>query len=179
VREPFIAAVSKHYDLDPAAFVEAEGLKWPDTRYRAMQMMRLGEDEFGTWLWAPRGTLSRYVGHEPVLLPVDFLMLVAPDAWWRATWMFGGDIDLYVDIGCPVEWVAPDRLRVVDLDLDVIRFNDGSCVIDDEDEFADHQKTLQYPPDLVATARRTADEVLVAVRDRVRPFGDPPPRWLR
>jgi hypothetical protein len=38
---------------------------------------------------------------------------------------------------------------------------------------------LQYPAELVATARRTADEVLVAVRYRVPPFGDPPARWLR
>lgn len=93
--------------------------------------------------------------------------------------MFGSDIDLYVDIGCPVEWVAPDRLRVIDLDLDVIRWNDGRCEIDDEDEFAEHQVSLEYPPEVVATARRTADEILVAVRDRVPPFGAPPAHWLR
>jgi len=144
-----------------------------------MQLARLGEDEWGTWLWAPRGTRSRYAGREPTVLPVDFLMLIPRDAWWRATWMFASHIDLYVDIGCPVEWVTPNRLRVVDLDLDVIRFTDGRCLIDDEDEFAEHTVSLQYPPEVVATARRSADEVLVAVRDRVPPFGDPPARWLR
>ncbi len=179
VREPFIAALSRHFGIDPAAAVESHDVKWPATPYRAMRMTRLGEDEWGTWLWAPRGTMSRYAGQEPRVLPVDFLTLVPADAWWRATWMFGSPIELYVDIGAPAEWTADDRLRVVDLDLDVIRWRDGRCEIDDEDEFAEHAESLRYPPELVANARRTAGEVLVAVRAATPPFGAAPAGWLR
>lgn len=157
--------------------VTVEGLKWPDRPYRSMVMSRLGADESGVWLWAPRGTASAYIGHPPNPIPVDFLTLAAPGSWWRATWMFGGHIDLYVDIGEPPIWLSSTHLQAVDLDLDVIRWIDGRCEIDDEDEFAEHQVTLQYPPDVIAAARRTADEVLLAVRDRTEPFGDAPARW--
>ena len=158
--------------------VAIDGLKWPGSPYRSMQLHRLGEDEAGTWLWAPRGTPSAYIGRDPQPLPVDFLMLVAEDEWWRATWMFGGELELYVDIGCPPEWAAVDHIRVIDLDLDVIRWNDGRCEIDDEDEFAEHQVSLRYPPDVIATARRAADEVLEQVRAGAAPFGPAPAHWL-
>ena len=44
-------------------------------------------------------------------------------------------------------------LRAVDLDLDVVRGTDGPLVVDDEDEFAEHQVALGYPPEVVAPGR--------------------------
>ena len=36
---------------------------------------------------------------------------------------------------------------MVDLDLDVIRMRDGRIILDDEDEFEEHQVRYAYPPD--------------------------------
>lgn len=51
--------------------------------------------------------------------------------------------------------VGVGSVRAIDLDLDVIRFHDGSVVIDDEDEFADHRELYGYPADVVELAERT------------------------
>ena len=156
--------------------------KWPDTAYRQTVMVRLGEDDHGTWLFAARGTATSYAGHDPAPLPVDFLTLVpSGPASWIATWMSGNDeidIDLYVDIVLPARWSTRDHLEVVDLDLDVIRRRNGEVILDDEDELELHATTLGYPSHVVATARATAAEVLGAVRDGRTPFGRPPDRWL-
>jgi len=100
-------------------------LKWPDTPYRSMPMIRLGQDDHGTWLFAPRGTAASYAGHEPTPLPVSFLTLLPrSERWWIATWISGNDeidIDLYVDIVHPPKWIGDACLRTVDLDLDAIR----------------------------------------------------------
>ena len=67
---------------------------------------------------------------------------------------------------------------MVDLDLDVVLLRDGTLFVDDEDEFAQHQVELAYPPEVVAMARGTADEVLAAVGNRSEPFGDVGRDWL-
>lgn len=88
------------------------------------------------------------------------------------------DIDLYVDIVHPPKWIGDACLRVVDLDLDVIRRRNGDVLLDDEDELELHAATLHYPPEVVAEARATADAVVTAVTDGTPPFSRPPERWL-
>ena len=44
-------------------------------------------------------------------------------------------------------------LSYVDLDLDLIAYEDGTYRIDDEDEFLAHQRQYDYPPEIVERAR--------------------------
>ena len=145
-------------------------------------MIYLGQDDDGTWTFAPRGAAATYSGHGSAPLPVSFLTLVPHGRqWWIATWMRDNDdidIDLYVDIVHPPGSVTDSCLRVVDLDLDVIRRRGGAVVLDDEDEFELHGSTLDYPPDVVEEARRTAGAIFAAVTDGIPPFSQPPARWL-
>jgi hypothetical protein len=87
-------------------------------------------------------------------------------------------------------------LRTVDLDLDVIRMAPeepvdsasapqnqradwGEVFIDDEDEFLEHQATYGYPPDVIAAARASADELKAAVEAGAAPYdGKTHLRWL-
>ena len=145
-------------------------------------MFRLGDDESGTWLFAPRGAAASYADHGTRPLPVSFLTLVPNgNQWWMATWMRDNeavDIDLYVDIVHPPKWTDVDRLVVIDLDLDVIRRRGGEVSLDDEDELELHAVTLQYPPEIVTSARAAAQAVLADVEDGIPPFGDFPAHWL-
>jgi predicted RNA-binding protein associated with RNAse of E/G family len=88
------------------------------------------------------------------------------------------DIDLYVDIVCPPQWRTPSQLRLVDLDLDVIRRRDGTVLIDDEDEFNEHAVSLGYPPQVAQSARDAADAIYEEVDAGVRIFASPPTRWV-
>lgn len=156
--------------------------KWPETPYRSTPMTRLGQDKHGTWFFAPRGAAASYANHGPTPLPVSFLTLLpAGKHWWIATWMRDNhaiDIDLYVDIVHPPRWVSPACVRIVDLDLDVIRRPNGDVVLDDEDDLELHAQTLAYPPELVDGARTAADTVLRAVAAFASPFARPPARWV-
>jgi uncharacterized protein len=162
--------------------VLVEWFKWPATPYRVTPMNRLGRDEEGTWLFAPKGTAGTYAAVGEVALQAHFLTLVpARKRWWMCTWMWGNpasDIELYVDIVYPAAWTSDVCLRVIDLDLDVIRLRDGRVVLDDEDEFAKHSVSLGYPPAVVAAARAAAGELLNAVIERAQPHSAPPAHWL-
>jgi protein associated with RNAse G/E len=108
------------------------------------------------------------------------VVLIPHDAWWVAT-MYGDDadrpVDVYVDISTPSTW-TDDEIRTVDLDLDVIRDPDGRVWVDDEDEFAEHQRSLGYPADVIAAAETSCAEVLEAVRDLSGPFAGVHLDWL-
>jgi uncharacterized protein len=160
--------------------VDVVDFKWGGELYRSLPMTRLGADENGTWLWCPRGTTTtNHQERRSGSLPVDFLTLVpAPAAWWNATWMFGGEIELYVDIVAPARWVGDARVEVIDLDLDVVRDVSGRVFIDDEDEFEEHSARYAYPAEVVEAARRSADVTFEMVRDRVPPFDTAPAAWL-
>ena len=68
---------------------------------------------------------------------------------------------------------------MVDLDLDVVLTRDGNLFVDDEDEFAEHQVALGYPPEVVALAEHWRDRVLAAVAAGDEPFASVGHEWLR
>jgi hypothetical protein len=86
-------------------------------------------------------------------------------------------------------------VRMVDLDLDVVRLADpmpdhaleaavaagrtsGEIYVDDEDEFAEHQVAFGYPADVIERAQASCDEVLAAVRAGLPPYDGAHRRWL-
>lgn len=76
----------------------------------------------------------------------------------------------YINIATPAAW-HDGTLRFVDLDLDVIwRATSGEVILDDEDEFAEHQARFGYPADLIARARGGGDEVRDLIARRIYPF---------
>jgi hypothetical protein len=151
--------------------------KWDGTRHWQFTMSRLGEDEYGLWLWAPPGTEMQR-GYEPVRYSKAVDIKVIPEAkWWTAIWAWGRPHDVYVDIITPPQWNG-STVTMVDIDLDVVRWTDGTVEVLDEDEFADHQVKYDYPPCLVDTARATTARVAVAVEARHEPFGAVAEEWM-
>jgi hypothetical protein len=160
--------------------VLVDWLKWPGEPYRRTPMHRLGVDEAGVWLFAPKGAAASYAASGPTPLPVNFLTLVPNSAGWIATWMWGNDaidIDLYVDVVGDPRWVSETELRIIDLDLDVIRRRNGQVILDDEDEFVENMSVRRYPADVIKRARATADELVEAVAQRRAPFGSESQQW--
>ena len=58
---------------------------------------------------------------------------------------------VYVDVATPAVWDGA-VLRSIDLDLDVIRRQDGTVLLDDEDEFATHRVAYGYPAEVIELA---------------------------
>lgn len=88
------------------------------------------------------------------------------------------DPELSVDICTPPIWRGLHIVETVDLDLDVVRLRDGSVHLLDEDEFDLHRRELSYPPDLVASARITAAEIMLAAEQHRPPFDSSALPWL-
>lgn len=163
--------------MDHLATVRCQMTKWGDRPHWQFTGVHLGEDSHGRWIGFPTGTHNSRPGFA-FDSEVDSVTLVPYDAWFLATFHAPGIwCDLYVDIATPAVWQG-DLLTSTDLDLDVIRLTWGEAFIDDEDEFAEHTKVFAYPPEVVASARASADFVLAAVREGRPPFDGSHQRWL-
>jgi protein associated with RNAse G/E len=148
-----------------------ERRKWPDSPHYSSQGYVLGADGVGVWLGTRpgnevyRGDKVSHVGAHAVV------WCVPHDDWFLAHFLLGHpEVDIYVDVAAPATW--SDRgARMVDLDFDVIVWNDGRPVeLVDEDEFEQHRIELAYPPQLVDDARRAASDIFRRVRAVEPPF---------
>jgi protein associated with RNAse G/E len=138
----------------------------------------LGEDEHGIWVATPAGTVARKGEGSPVTWDLDAITLFPRDAWWTASFNAPPHrAELYVDVTTIPEW-RDDEVTMLDLDLDVIRMRDGRLILDDEDEFVEHQVLLSYPSELIAQAERSARWLLDAVKERREPFGSVQAHWM-
>ena len=100
-------------------------------------------------------------------------------AHWEFPVTFLGEDDLGAWCGARAgTWLDGPHVTMVDLDLDVVLTRGGDLLLDDEDEFDEHRVTLGYPADVVAQARRTADELMTAAATGHEPFGEAGSRWL-
>ncbi|MFJ2031111.1 DUF402 domain-containing protein [Streptosporangium sp. NPDC087985] len=139
--------------------------------------MLLGEDEHGVWTGCVAGSSGSKGDGPLVTWPHPFVILFPRDAWWTATFNAAPHkAEIYCDISTVPQW-GDGQVTMVDLDLDVIRMRDGRIILDDEDEFAEHQLRYAYPPDVIENARATADRLMEAVTTGAAPFGTVP-RWL-
>ena len=145
-------------------------------------MARIGEDRHGAWLWAAAGTVLRRGSDKTIRVEEGFVKVITPGRWWTAVWNVGpgfGDrsIQIYVDVITPAVWEG-DTVRMVDLDLDVIRRRDGTVEVDDEDEFDEHRVLFGYPEHVVDKARTETARLALAMERREEPFGSVGERWL-
>jgi hypothetical protein len=165
----------------PGSTVYCDMRKWETRQHYHFNSVRLGTDEHGTWLGVPTGT--PFDGpYGPQTYWGSFVMLASPDRWWVASWwdlrVEAFDFGVYVDITTPCQWITPNHVRTIDLDLDVIHHRDGRIYVDDEDEFEQHRVEHNYPDDVVANARAALDEVLALIHAGAEPFGEAGPTWL-
>jgi Protein of unknown function (DUF402) len=150
---------------------------------------RIGADQYGTWLFTPRG--SRYRGEKagvasycsvgsPVGPGIAVLHLVPAAGWWIAAFpdRDGSRWSVTVDI------CTPPRLdggvwTYTDLELDIeVAAGTGEVRIADEDEFAAACASGYIPAGEAAAARQAADQVARLIRDAREPFARAGPRRL-
>lgn len=158
--------------------VTVQFLKYPDAIHWGLVTYRLGEDEWGVWLGMPVGS-ERWKGAEPWHPTTENRVLCVPHSdWWVLSHNGAGpDLSHFVDISTPAVW-GPGRVEMVDLDLDVVVWQDGTVEMEDEDEFALHQVQLDYPGELVAGARAAADRLFAEVSLGREPFFATAASWL-
>lgn len=144
--------------------------KWGGRPHWEYDALRLGEDDHGTWLGVPAGTLMTRPGAE-FSADVHQVVLLPHSAYVATFYAPGGTApcDTYVDVSTvPVE--DDGRVTTFDLDLDVVRGWTGRVWVDDEDEFADHRVRFGYPDELVRLATASCGAVQAQVAAGTGPF---------
>jgi len=163
-----------HVDL-----VRVEYRKYDGRPHRAYPAIRLGTDEFGTWLGVPGAEFIAAARASGFKYDDPYVLLVPADSWWTA--MFnspGRRTEIYCDVTTPAIW-SDDLVRVVDLDLDVRRRRGApDAELLDEDEFDLHSAQMAYPPEVVKNAWASANFLLDAFRTGAQPFAGDYHRWL-
>jgi hypothetical protein len=160
--------------------VVVEFYKWPDRRHYHIPVSRLGEDAHGQWLGCAAGTVFLRPDAEEARHQVDFLLLVPtlPSDRWVAEWFRGHpELESYVHVTGRPRWDG-DRVLVLDLDLDVVRYHDGRVAILDEDELELHRELYGYPDEMVAEAGAEAARLRRLLESREEPFGQAARAWL-
>jgi hypothetical protein len=174
-----------HVGVTPCRLVERgteiwiERRKWPDIPHYGHEGWALGEDEHGFWMELRPGR-PVHRGDEVLFIGQWAGLMLSPPHGRTLIWFpQGGDIDLYVDIGC--DTVRTDTsLVIIDLDLDVVRHRPtGVAELIDEDEFAEHQVTYGYSASMIEQAAADGADVLRAVQANEPPFdGVAAARWM-
>jgi uncharacterized protein len=152
--------------------------KWPDRPHYTYKARVLGEDAHGHWFGVPCGTLWRRPGVREGLSRQVEVLLAPPRGWWVAAWQGEPSTsDLSVHVTTPPDY-GDGCLTCFDLDLDVLRWRDGSVTLVDEDEFEDHRVRFGYPPEIVKEATTTAAWLQEVVAERRPPFDSTGEVWL-
>jgi protein associated with RNAse G/E len=159
--------------------VRLERHKYPDIAHYEYDATHLGDDEHGSWFWAPSDNVVRRGGEELFRTRSPSLYLVPVDKpWmvWFAPQSPQFDFNVYVDVGtAPVR--ERGRITMIDLDLDVVRDDDGVVRVLDEDELELHRVQYGYPPELVDHARAVTSEVVALLERNEEPFATVWRRW--
>ena len=160
--------------------VTVQFFKYPKRLHWRHEMIRLGEDDYGVWLGAPAGAIVQRGSEPPMELDHPFVQLISTEAFWSLIYNGEGNkYPVYIDIATPAEWVNEQRVEMIDIDLDVVRRQDGSIGLLDEDEFLEHRVKYAYPDWMADRARTTAAELVLKLEAGDEPFGVIPQRWLQ
>ncbi len=66
--------------------------------------------------------------------------------------------------------VNGNSLSYIDLDLDVVVRRDGTYSVEDHDQFEHNARSMHYPPDLIALALRSVEELVAMAEARTHLF---------
>jgi protein associated with RNAse G/E len=75
-------------------------------------------------------------------------------------------------------WVSDHRYEMIDLDLDVAVYRDGTVEVQDEDEFRIHQVQYRYTADMISRAKEETSRIVTALETRQEPFFEVAAAWL-
>jgi len=165
-------------------FVVARAWKYDGGAHWVVPGRYLGADHHGHWVLQPKGSLVSRPG-AAFHAASDAVCLFPHEGDWVGTFYDEHHPDrlrVYLDVSLNLGWrplrPAGWEFNSIDMDLDVVGTADGSVLLDDEDEFAEHAQLMAYPPEIVERMRSAAAELLDRVRDGADPFGAGLEAWF-
>lgn len=144
--------------------------KYDGSTHWRHETVYLGEDEWGWWVGQDAGWSSRRPGvvHHPQTRVISLVTKGGTEVF--TFHMPPHDTAIYIDIAWDVQWVSPNEIRGIDMDLDVVeRTDERGIYIDDEDEWEEHAVLYAYPREIMALLPQRAAELESVVREHQAP----------
>jgi uncharacterized protein len=163
--------------LRPGHLIDFRTVEWDRADRWRWAMRYLGADDDGIWLGAPAASLRIRPNGVVERIERSVVRLLPSVGLWCAMWNHLEDLDVYVDVCARPEWDG-GSCRVRDLQLDVVRYRDGTVRTLDEDEFEAARQRWRYSPRLVRQALEATRRLDTALREATPPFNASPLRWL-
>ena len=148
--------------------------KWDDSPHWVNECVYLGGDGWGDWVGQPVGWTSARPGASFVAR-VPNVTLLARSGDHASTFHRGHPrkLRVYIDLAWDLRWPDGGEPEAIDMDLDVVRADDGRGIwIDDRDEWDEHRVLYGYPADVVAHIERLAVDLERRVRAGEPPYDD-------
>ncbi len=144
----------------------------------------LGRDEFGVWIGMPIGSVFTRPGARIVADNFTAMLASADRQFMLSRYSQAqSSVEQYVDLTTVPELSIEDStlvIRAIDLDLDVVlEFDATEAWIDDADEFAEHQVTMNYPESLIASTESETYRIREEMSSAVEPFNGVSQAYLR
>lgn len=165
-------------------FVIARAWKYDGGAHWVVPGRYLGADRHGHWVIQPQGSLVSRPG-AGFAAESDAVCLFPHAGDWVATCYdetHPADVRVYIDVSSNLGWrpLKPSgwEFNSIDMDLDVVRSTTRGVYLDDEDEFADHARSMGYPTPLVHRLQGAAEELMARVRGGDEPFGATADGWF-
>jgi len=153
--------------------IRIEKMKYPNVRYYSYQKRLLHEAGDELILYNPPGlAITDHLRGGGFYLPTQSVTWCSTERWNNIAAVYeskGAFKFWYCDVSMPCT-LAEEVLSYVDLDLDLIAYQDGTYRVDDEDEFLSHQRQYGYPAEIVERARAELAALIAAHAARIFPF---------
>lgn len=176
-RAPYSGNPPTSFNPAPGALVVLRNWKWDGLPHWVLPCQYVDSDDFGHWLLLEAGQFISRPGY--AIFPDKLSLILIPyEEQWAATFHTDGQefgLRVYVDLVTDIRWTALGHghgweVNLVDMDLDVLGYDDGRTVLDDEDEFAENQKIFGYPDDMIADIEAEAYRIYEMVAAGEEPF---------
>lgn len=164
--------------------VVARNRKYDGTAHWVVPGRYLGSDDAGHWVFQGAGEFVSRPG-AAFYAESDAVLLIPHEGDWVATFYdqsHPSGVELYIDVATELSWrrirPAVIEFHMIDMDLDVVRTKSRGLYVDDEDEFAQHSNTMNYPPELCTRMERATEALMEAVAARQEPFEGREAAWF-
>ncbi len=154
--------------LDKYPLIAIHGFKWPKRPTAQTTGYLLGADQYGHWLGIVAGSLWHASNGQQGSFEHSFVKLITHDAYWSACFNLSGKL-IDVDIVMPNMW-NDQLVEEIDLEIDLLKLDDGRLEIRDQAEFAAVCQTWPMPPSIVDQVHATTTEIYQQLHDQVEPF---------
>lgn len=148
--------------------------KWNGSSHWRHDCVYLGSDRWGDWFGQDAGWRSHRPGRD-LLAETPNVTLMPPSGEYALTLnqSHPRHVRVYIDLAWDVRWGESGEPEGVDMDLDVVRADDGRGIwIDDRDEWDEHRVAYGYPLDIVERLEALAVDLEARVRAEEAPFDD-------